>query len=107
MKFIPYREFQGIKTRDILAMVASQGGGNAVRADDMRKRVRILDALDRDEKGPGLVLEDADHAVLRSLVADFPFSGASRDLLTIIDDVLDAKAPVVVQQPEAAKPKAA
>jgi hypothetical protein len=95
MKFIPYRDRGTMKTTDVLTLVIAQGqhqqGG--VRADEMRQRVRILDALERDKDAPGLQLEDAEHGMLQRLINDFPFSIAHRDLLQIIDDVNEAKPP--------------
>lgn len=107
MKFVPYRvKIEGLSTPGLLALVAAKGdhqqGG--ILVDEVRQRVRILDALNaQDENGPGLLLEDADHDLLKRLINQFPFGMANADLLRIIDDVLDAKAPPP-RVPDAAEP---
>jgi hypothetical protein len=91
MKLIPLRNFEGLKSFDVLKTVIErppQGAGiEAIRAG-----CRVLDALDKAAGGQ-LLLEDADHAVLAKAVTGFTFGAISKDLLTIIDDVLAARAP--------------
>lgn len=98
MKLIPLREFPGLKTIDILKAVIerpSQGAGVAA----IRAGCRVLDALETGVHPAGgvtpagLVLEDADHAFLAKAVGGFTFGVVSKDLLTVIDDVLNAEAP--------------
>lgn len=93
MKRIPLRDEAPFKTRDVLQTVASQAApGKGIDADEMRRRCRLLDALEKAD-GNELVLEDADHALLVRLIKGFQFAAAHPKLLVIIDDVLDAKAP--------------
>jgi hypothetical protein len=45
-----------------------------------------------------LLLEDADYVLLVELTNAFPFAVAPPDLVRIIDDVVDAKAPPPVAE---------
>ena len=93
MKAIPLRDEAPFKTRDVLQAVISQPApGQGINADDMRRRCRLLNALEAAE-GEALLLEDADHALLVQLINGFQFGTAHRDLLAVIDDVIEAKAP--------------
>lgn len=100
MKLIPYRRFgedgNGLKTRDVILMVASQGqhvrGG--LGADEVLRRTRILKALDACGEGsPGMRLEDADYEHLKKLVAEFPFLQATIELGQVITDINEATEP--------------
>ena len=57
--------------------------------DEMRKGIRILDALDaaRDDT---LELEDADWEFLKQKVEKFPWAGTDRRFLRFHDDVMGA-----------------
>mgnify|MGYP000901203918 CR=1 FL=1 len=105
MKFVKFRVFPGdaskgemtVTTRDIIRdvmQIAPQGSN----LDDMRKRMRVLDALDAADP-TGVSIEDADHKVLVDAVKAFPFVRLSKGLLQICDDIIEAKAPPVVQLP--------
>ena len=60
---------------------------------EIRARVKVLDKLDAlDPDADTLVLEDAEHVTLKKGVEEFPWQQASRELLELIDDVLEAKA---------------
>jgi hypothetical protein len=52
--------------------------------------VAVLDLLEKAD-GESLILEDAEHAALKKCIEDFPWTQARRDILNIIDDVLEAK----------------
>jgi hypothetical protein len=85
-----------ITSLSILRLVAMNSPGRAIGVDEMRKRVRILDALEslpRDAEY--LLLEDDDANMLSDAIGMFPWSSASKSLLNIIDDVLRSEvAPV-------------
>lgn len=57
--------------------------------DEMRKGIRILDALDRAQ-GDVLELEDADWDFLKQKVEKFPWAGTDRRFLRFYDDVTGA-----------------
>lgn len=56
----------------------------------MRRRCRILDALEKADDR--LLLEDADHEILKKAIESFPFQIAHRDILAVVDDVIGAAA---------------
>lgn len=93
MKLIPLHDEAPFKTREIIQAVVSQPGpGQGINADDMRRRCRLLDALENAENDT-LLLEDADYALLVRLINAFQFGAAHPKLLRIIDDVNEAKEP--------------
>lgn len=105
MKFVKFRVFPGDAEKGIptqttrgiildVMQIAPQGAN----VEDMRRRMRVLDALDAADP-TGMRIEDADHKVLVDAVKVFPFARPNRDLLTICDDIIEAKAPPVVQMP--------
>ena len=57
--------------------------------DEVRKSVRVLDAL--DEAKDKLTLEDADYNLLRTKVNDFKFAFAHKNIVAFVDDILKAK----------------
>lgn len=70
--------------RDI-ARAAPQGGADL---DQVRKQMRILDALERAEDV--LVLEDTDHVLLTGLVRAYRWGVADRNIITFCDDIASA-----------------
>lgn len=94
MKFIPYTSsdrFPAVEVIRGVATVPPKGAG--VRYDEIIKRGRILDALERDAKKDGLMLEDADHAHLVGLVKAFDFSTADTELRNVLTAIVDAADP--------------
>ena len=59
--------------------------GEGVTAEEQRKRIRILDAV--EASGEELVLEDVDAATLKGLVAKMVWSLVSPALVQFCDDV--------------------
>lgn len=100
MKLIPLKKFAEFSTVEIIKTVLENAPAG-VNAGEIRKRMRVIDALEHAEKNvfPSVCLEDADHAVLAAAIESFPFTKATRDLLTAIDDVTNAKAPPEPVQP--------
>ncbi len=85
-----------ITSISILRLVTTNSPGKAIGVDEMRKRVRILDALDAIPRDADhVMLEDSDAEMLAQAIEIFPWSSASKNLLTVIDDVLKAEAPKV------------
>lgn len=81
-----------ISSLTILRLVAGSSPQKALTVDDMRRRVRILDALDEvPHNGDTLVLEDEDVKALVDAIEGFPWASANKSILTIIDDVLGAE----------------
>src|ERR1700716_4176736 len=106
MKLIPLREFPGLKTTEIIKTVIERPAqGTTVAA--MRTGVRVLDAIEKNADPEGLLLEDADHAALVPAINGFPFGMLSKDLLTLIDDVINAPAPAAASPAQSASAEAA
>lgn len=75
-------------------VVGNAGAGRPFGLDEMRKRVRILNALDLlAPDAAALDLEDADYDVLKSALETTPYNIASAHVLSIVDAALNAKAP--------------
>lgn len=58
--------------------------------DEMRKGIRILDALDAAIGDAPLELEDADWEFLKSKVEKFPWAQTDRRFIRFYDDVMQA-----------------
>ena len=98
MKLIPLREFPalGLKSTEVIKSVIERPAQGATVAT-MRAGVRVLDALEKSGSDQ-LILEDADHAALVSAVNNFTFGMVTRELLAIIDDILNAQEPPAKQE---------
>jgi len=62
---------------------------NGATIEEIRKRIRILDALESAKDGV-LLVEDADWDLLRTLFNSFRFGAAQRGLLDIADEINNA-----------------
>lgn len=77
------------QTRDVLKLVLEQGSAQGMNLGEMRKRMGILDKL---EKANGaLELEDAEWQTLKDIYAQHPWRVAHKDLLAIADAIERAK----------------
>lgn len=92
MKSVPLREFSGLKTTEVIKGVIERPPRGAT-ISSMRSGVRLLDAMEKNTDKENLILEDADHAALVSSINEFSFGLVSKDLLTILEDILNASAP--------------
>lgn len=84
MKTIELIETDVVKARDVLKIVMEQAGPQGVNVEQMRRRCKVLDALDAAKNGR-LTMEDAEFEFLSATVRAFPFAGANRDLLRVVD----------------------
>lgn len=92
MKVIRLKELPGLKTTDIIRAVIERPA-NGCGLTELRDRCRILDALDKSPPdATALDLEDADHETLVRALNTFQFGMATRDLLSILDDILNGGA---------------
>ena len=89
MKYIELIKTGSFSTVETITVVAKQTQ-KGITVDEMRLRCRILDAVEKADPTHGLI-EDADHKLLVSLMKTFPFAVADKDLLGIIDAVINAK----------------
>jgi hypothetical protein len=90
MKAIPIRSEGDVTTVAIVRGVV-EAAPNGINVAQMRSRIRILDALDKASEA--ILLEDADHAVLAEAVNGALWTKADRNVMRIIDDILEAGAP--------------
>ena len=99
MKSIPLRHAPIATTAVLLPMLRNPPVGQGFTIEQIRSHLRLIEVLEHG-KGAAVLLEDADHAVLARAVQGASWAAADADLLAIIDDVLNAKAPepTVVQQ---------
>lgn len=75
-------------------VIGNAPAGRPFALDEMRKRVRILSALDLlAADATSIDLEDADYDVLKSALETTPYNIASAHVLAIVDAALNAKAP--------------
>lgn len=89
MKIVPIRDGENFRTLDVLRSSVA-AAPNGINVDQMRKRIRVLDVLDK-AAGDSFTLEDADHQTLVGVLNAQPWARADRELLALIDDVLNAK----------------
>jgi len=93
VKAIPLRESPGMKTVEIIKAVLERPA-QGVNVGELRARCRVLDALDKvPQAATEMLLEDADHDTLKRAVNTFVFGLASKELLAVVDDILEAKSP--------------
>lgn len=93
MKIIPLREPEGqFKSRAVFEMVLNQSPQRPLTLADMRMRGKVLDKLDA-ERGGSLMLEDAEHEALKAAASTFPWAIFHRDLMRVLEDLEQAKAP--------------
>lgn len=90
MKTIQLRDDEKLKTRDVLRVVLEKPGGQTgIGVDEMRRRIRILDKLEKASEK--LELEDADYELIKNLYDGFQFAVVDRTLVQISDDLATAK----------------
>ena len=79
-----------ITSTDIIRNVIRQPKDrqNGATIDEIRRGIRVLDALEHSDQV--LELEDADYDELRAKVIAMPWGMIDKRLLRIIDDILDA-----------------
>ena len=93
MKRITIRNGDNVKSVDIFRNVLSVNQ-QGMSIDDIRKRIRILDVIDElDESDTFMDLEDLDYLTLKNAIQTQKWVVADRNLLRIIDDVLEAETP--------------
>jgi len=102
MKYVKLRVYSDVKSTDIFTMAVKFSPPNqGVSIEEMRRRVRVLDAFEANKDPVGITLEDADHETLVQALKSVPWTVSSKEVLTIVDDALDAKAPPVVHAAKA------
>ena len=96
MKRIPLRDRQPFRAREVIIGMLEAPGGSAqgITYQEMRKRDRILDIVERAPPGDHYIdLEDADYAVLLGVLNGAAFGTAKRELRKILDEIANARSP--------------
>ena len=83
-------KFNAVELIKTAVSVSSSG----MSLDQMRGRIRVLDAIDAMREGETrLILEDADYTALSEAINAQPWAIADRDLLAVIDNILTPEKP--------------
>jgi len=91
MKKIRLEWEKGWESKVILTSVV-QVAQDGIRYDEIKKRMRILDALEAvKEAQKFLYLEDADWDLLRACINGFKFGAAHKSLVSILSYVMEAE----------------
>jgi hypothetical protein len=90
MRELPSAEYGDVTSREVILQVVRRPLDPQKGADveEMRKGIRILDALDR--ANGELELEDADWEHLKAKTLAMPWGMVDRRILQFIEDVIDA-----------------
>lgn len=79
---------------DVLGgLVKAPSPGQGFDLGEMRSRMKVIDKLEAVGTDAYVDLEDAEHFTLKRALEQSSFVLADRGLLSIIDEVLNAKAP--------------
>ena len=82
-------EGKKLSISDLIKGAINSVGREGVNSEEMRKRQRVLDAL---EKGTDkMSLEDADYETLKECVDKMQWAMVHKDILAFVDDVNNAK----------------
>lgn len=92
MRAITLHTFADVNSAEVIKAVISRPAQGAT-IDAISLGCRVLDAIDRNAGATTLSLEDADHAYLVGVLKEFRFGMVSRDLLTIVNSILNAPVP--------------
>jgi hypothetical protein len=74
-------------TQDLLKIVVNNVPQGGISADEMRKRIRLLDKIDEIKGGELLLLEDAIAEELQRLTAIMRWNVIDKSILEFCDDV--------------------
>lgn len=94
MRLIPLNDTREIKASEIIHLIASTvpQGAPGMDIGEMRQRMRILEALEKNKGAEVLELEDADWELLKRLYAvPGRFRQVHKDVAAIQDDIVNAK----------------
>jgi hypothetical protein len=82
----------GTTYADLCMVCVNRMPDGGFTVDDMRKRFRVIDQLDKADGH--IEVEDADYALLKTLVNGFRWPAMSAEIVEFVDDVNNAgKAP--------------
>lgn len=84
MKTVQLLETKTVKARDLLKIVMENAQPQGANIEQIRKRCKILDALD-DARDGAVLLEDADFDFMVKTLRAHSFGAATRDILKVLD----------------------
>jgi hypothetical protein len=85
MKTVQLLETETVKAKDVLRIVMENPQQQGANVEQIRRRCKVLDALDKVAPDSALALEDADFDFMVTTLKTFSFSAATKDLLTVLD----------------------
>lgn len=91
MKSIEQKTLGEFSTAKLIKQVC-ETSINGMNLTQMRSRIRVLDALDAAGDKP-IELEDSDFNTVTEAINGMPWALANRDLLAVIDGILNSKKP--------------
>lgn len=68
--------------------------GRAIDLDEMRRRCKVLEKLDKAANASSVLLEDAEFEVVKNALTTNPWGVAEPELLKVVDDIMASKEPV-------------
>ena len=94
MKTIALNKSSDLSTRLIIETVCKSGGTQGVKFEEMRRRIRIMDALDdAPETAKSFDLEDADWSALKELAKAHQWGIATKELLSLLEGIIEPAEP--------------
>lgn len=93
VKQIPLIDRGTFKAREVIVqIVRTPGAGTPINFDEMNKRIRVIEAVEKADKAEGTVLslEDADYQTLLAAMLVFPFGVADPDLFALLTAIKNA-----------------
>ena len=95
MRYIELKKVGQWDTRSVLKQVMN-ASPKGMLLDEMRKRIKIMDALDEMAR-LSLDVDEEQFKLITGALINFPFGVAHKDLLAVIDGVLEATAEPIVK----------
>ena len=84
---IKMNETSNVKYSDLLVIVMDKPTKEGIPLSDMRRDLKILDALDKAKDGSDIELEDSDAAHVKEQVKKSVWALRHKDILTFADDI--------------------
>lgn len=88
MKKIKYMQHGPFNTRDLVTVTVGQSPQQGIKIEEMRRRIRILDAFEAGKDFA--ILEEEDFKLLKTILEEFPFSVANKDLFTSLEEIINS-----------------
>lgn len=79
--------------RGLLKLIVQNAPAQGMTVAEMRKAMRVVDAIDASHLGEPIILEDEDWQYAKQRVETHVFRAAHKDLIAFVDAVVGAKEP--------------